>query len=119
MLFKIIGRMLSAVENFEFITSEIYYSDENPTVNMKFIKNDLSRKLLTLKSNDIVNITGEYNNGIYNIDELSIIDKDTPLIPLKYDDCEKFIIKCVCGHVMDSRTFNGKCTKCGQSLLIK
>lgn len=119
MLFRIIGIMLSVAENFDSIDAEIYYSDENPAVSMKFIKNDFSRELLTLRTNEIVNIAGEYDKGIYKIDELSTIDKDTPIGPLKYDDCEQFIIKCVCGHVMDSRTFTGKCTKCNQSLFVK
>lgn len=39
-----------------------------------------------------------------------------PIRPIKYDDCEQFIVQCVCGKVMDSRAFNGKCDKCGQLL---
>lgn len=39
-----------------------------------------------------------------------------PVKPLKYDDCEQFVVQCVCGSIMDSRTFNGKCNKCGQLL---
>lgn len=36
--------------------------------------------------------------------------------PLQYDDCEQFVVQCVCGHYMDSRTFNGQCEKCGLHL---
>lgn len=47
-----------------------------------------------------------------------IIERELPVKPLDFDDTEKFFVKCICGHVMDSRFFKNYCTKCGQRLLF-
>jgi hypothetical protein len=44
--------------------------------------------------------------------------KDKAVKPLYYDDTEVFIIQCICGNTMDSRTFKKRCTACGQKLKV-